>query len=326
MKRRELIKLFASLPAAWPLFTHGQQIGKVVRIGILSTVNPRTSPPFVAIEQGLREYGYIEGENLILEFRNARGRLDRLPELAAELVNLPVDIIAASGPEATLRAASQATRSIPIVTMAVNYDPVAKGYVDSLARPGGNITGVYFMQVTLSAKRLGLLKEVMPELSRVMALYDVYTADQLQETESAAQSLGLQLQSLELQNPPYDFDQALGVALSHGAQALVVLSSPVFYRQRAQLAEATLKYELPAMFQNRSYAEVGGLIAYGADIIDMYRYAASYVAKILQGANPADLPMEQPTKFDLVINLKGAKALGLTLPPSIILQATEVIE
>ena len=182
------------------------------------------------------------------------------------------------------------------------------------------------MQVTLSAKRLSLLKEIMPELGRVFALYDVHSADQLNATEVAARALGLELRSLELKNPPYDFDQAMAVAGQNQAQALVVLSSPVFYRQRDQVVESMLKHRLPAIFLFRFFVEAGGLIAYGANLYDMYRRGVTYVDNILKGANPVDLPMEQPTTFELVVNLKTAESLGLTLPPSILLQANDVIE
>ncbi len=311
---------------AGPLPAEAQEAGKVFRVGMLSTRLPRSRPHFVAFIQGLREHGYVEGENLTVEFRNAQGKPDRLPGLAAELARLPVDVLVASGPEATLRAASQATRTIPIVTMAVNYDPVAKGYIDSLARPGGNITGVFFMQLTLSAKRMELLKQTLPQVTRVFALYDVYSADQLKPTEAAAKSLGLQLQSLQLRHPPYDFDSAITSAVQAQAEALVVLSSPVFGFQRTQIIAGTITHRLPAIFLFGIYAEEGGLMSYGANLSDMFRYAATYVDRILKGANPAEVPVEQPTKFEFVVNLKTAKQLGITIPPIILYQATEVIK
>jgi putative ABC transport system substrate-binding protein len=305
--------------------TEAQQAKKVFRVGMLSTRNPRSIPPFVAFIQGLREHGYVEGENLTVEFRNAQGKPDRLPELAAELVRLKVDVIAAFGPEIMLRAASRATHTIPIVTLAVNYDPMAKGYIDSLARPGGNITGVFFMQLTLSAKRMELLKQTLPQVTRVFALYDVYSADQLKPTEAAAKSLGLQLQSLQLRHPPYDFDSAITSAVQAQAEALVVLSSPVFGFQRTQIIAGTITHRLPAIFLFGLYAEEGGLMSYGANLYDMFRYAATYVDKILKGAKPGDLPVEQPTKFELIINLKTAKKIGLTIPSSVLYRADKVI-
>ena len=326
MKRRELITLLACTLVAWPVATFAQRREKVLRIGYLSTASSRNASDFMAFEQGLRKLGYVEGQNWVLEFRNAEGHIDQLPELAMGLASLPVDVIVAPGPEATLRAASEATSIIPIVIIAVNYDPVAKGYIGSLARPGGNITGVFFMQLALSAKRISLLKEALPWLTRVFALYDQHSADQLPPTETASRTLGLELQSLELRDPPYDFDHAMAVAVQNQAQALVILSSPMFYRQRLQVIESMLKHRLPAIFLFHYYVKLGGLMAYGASFTEMGRQAAEYVDRIVKGAKPADLPVEQPTQFELVVNLKTAEALGLTLPPSILLQATEVIE
>jgi putative ABC transport system substrate-binding protein len=265
-------------------------------------------------------------QNLAIAYRYAEGKPERLAELAAELVRLNIDVLVATGPEATLRAARHATRTIPIVMLAVNYDPIARGYIDGLARPGGNITGVFFMQLELTAKRLELLKAALPQVTRVSALWDAHTADQLRVAEAAAQALGLQLQSVELRHPPYDFASAIGVAVRQRAQALVVLSSPHFAPQRAQIAALALKHRLPASFLFREYVEAGGLRSYGANQPATYRHAATYVDKILKGAKPADLPVEQPIKFELVFNLKTAKALGLTMPPSLLLLADEVIQ
>jgi putative ABC transport system substrate-binding protein len=311
---------------AVPLAAEAQQAKKVFRVGYLYAGSSSFSAPVhVAFVQGLRDLGYVEGQNVIIEHRKANGQADRLPGLAAELAHLKVDVIVTPGPEATLRAASQATRTIPIVAMAANYNPIAKGYIDSLARPGGNITGVFFMQLALTTKRLDLLKKALPQVTRVFALYDVHSADQLQATEAAAQSLGLQLQSLELRNPPYDFESAMAAAVLAHAEALMVLSSPVFYAQRTEVAESTVKHRLPAMFLFGFYAQAGGLMSYGVNIADMFRYAATYVDKIIKGANPADLPVEQPTKFEFVVNLKTAKVLGITIPPIVLYQATKVI-
>jgi putative ABC transport system substrate-binding protein len=210
--------------------------------------------------------------------------------------------------------------------LAINYDPMAKGYIDSLSRPGGNITGVFFMQLTLSAKRLELLKKTLPQLTSVFALYDQYAVDQLKATAAAAQSLGLQLQSLELRHPPYDLASAMAAAVQARAEALVVFGSPVFYSQRTQVAALTVKHRLPAMFPFQHWVELGGLMSYGTSLTGMFRYAATYVDNILKGANPADLPVEQPTKFELVINLKTAKQIGVTMPPLVLFQADKVIQ
>jgi ABC-type uncharacterized transport system substrate-binding protein len=304
-----------------------QPAKKIFRVGYLIAGSaPLTAPVHEAFVQGLQHLGYVQGQNLIIEYRKAEGQADRLPGLAAELARLPVDVIVAIGPEAVLRAAHQATRTIPIVMMAINYDPIAKGYIDSLARPGGNITGLFYMQLALSAKRMELLKKALPQVTRVFVLYDVYSADQLKPTEAAAQSLGLQLQSLELRHPPYDFERAMADAVQARAEALVMLSSPVFYTQRHSVVALTVKHRLPAIFLFGYWAELGGLMSYGANSPDMYRYAATYVDRILKGANPADLPVEQPTKFELVINLKTAGQIGVTIPPVVLFQADKVIQ
>ena len=305
-----------------------QQAGKVARVGYLSTAFPECSAALIcqAMTQRLQELGYVEGQNLRIEFRTDEEQHERLPALAAELVRLPVDVLVATGPEAMLRAARQATSSIPIVMLAIGYDPIARGYIDGLARPGGNITGVFFLQLELTPKGLELLKEALPQLTRVVALWDVHSADQLQVAEAAAQSLGLQLQSVELRNPPYDFAGAMGVAVRERAQALVVLSSPLFGLQRSQIAELALKNRLPSIIIGfREYAEAGGLMAYGVNLSDIWRSAADYVDKILKGAKPATLPVQTPMKFEFAINLKTAEALGLTLPPQILIFADTVI-
>lgn len=304
-----------------------QPAKKVFRIGYLTASSaPLTAPTHAAFVQGLQDLGYVQGQNLMIEFRKADGQAARLPGLAAELAQLPVDILAAFGSEVVLRAASQATRTIPIVTMAVNYDPIEKGYIESLARPGGNITGRFFMQRVLAAKRLELLQKALPQLSRVFAIYDAQSGDQVPSTEEATKALGLQLQALELRHPPYDFDRAMAAAVQAQAQALVVLSSPLFYAHRKQVAALTIKHRLPAMFQFGFYAEAGGLMSYGVNMPDMYRSGAVYVDQILKGAKPADLPVEQPTKFELVINQKTAKQIGVTIPPLVLFQADKVIQ
>jgi putative ABC transport system substrate-binding protein len=323
-----IVTLILSLIMA-PLSADAQAPTKVYRMGWLSASNAPPSglaPTAEAFQQGLRDLGYVEGQNIAIAYRYAEGKPERLSELAAELVRLNIDVLVATGPEATLRAARHATSTIPIVMLAVNYDPIARGYIDGLARPGGNITGVFFMQLELTAKRLELLKVALPQVTRVSALWDAHTADQLRVAEAAAQALGLQLQSVELRHPPYDFVGAIGVAVRQQAQALVVLSSPHFAPQRAQIAALALKHRLPASFLFREYVEAGGLMSYGANQPAMYRHAATYVDKILKGAKPADLPVEQPIKFELVLNLKTAKALGLTMPPSLLLLADEVIQ
>ena len=309
-----------------PLTAEAQQPTNVPRLGLLIPGSASGFAPRIeAFRHGLRDLGYVEGRNITMAYRFTEGQADRLPELVAELIRLPVDIMVVDG-TAAIRAAQQATTTIPIV-MAISADPVGVGLVASLARPGGNITGLSSMLPEVSGKRLELLQEAVPKLSHLAVLWaPALPASTLafKETQTAAQALGLQLQSLEVRGPD-EFDQAFVAMTREHADALVVLSSPLFFGHRRQLAELTVRHRLPAMFHLREYAEAGGLMAYGADAADMYRRAATYVDKLLKGAKPADLPVEQPTKFEFVINLKTAQALGLSIPPSILFQADEVI-
>ncbi len=308
-----------------PLPSGAQQPAKVPRIGILGAGNPRV-PLYVPFDQRLRELGYIEGQNFASEFRTAEGQPERLPELAAELVRLKVDLIFAAGSEATRRAATHATSSIPIVMIAINYDPIARGYVAGLAQPGGNITGLFLRQLELSAKRLELLKEALPKVTRVAALWDVFSADQLQAAQGVARSLGVHVQPLELRNPPYDFEAAFRAAKRGRAGALFIPLSPVFLRERAKIMGLAAKNRLPTISGTREFAEAGALMSYGANLADMFRRAAEYVDKILKGTKPADLPVEQPTRFEMVINLKTMKTLGLDIPQSVLLRVDQVIQ
>jgi len=304
---------------------NAQVPAKVFRIGILSAVNPRSVPWFEVFVQRLGELGYVEGQNLAVEFRNAEGKVDRFPEFVAELVRLRVDVIVAA-PAPAIRAAKQATGTIPIVMMALSYDPVALGYVAGLARPGGNITGVHALGLELTAKRLELLKEAVPKLSRVAVLWDALAAAQLKVAEAAAQTLRIELEPLELRNLRYDFESALRAAARARAGGLLALTSPTLARERIRIAELAVKTRLPTISGLPEFAEAGGLMTYAANIVDVHRHAASFVDKILKGAKPADLPVEQPTRFELVINLKTAKALGLTIPQSVLIRADQVIQ
>jgi putative ABC transport system substrate-binding protein len=297
----------------------------VFRVGLLSLAHPRMVPWFTAFEQRLRELGYAEGHNMSMEFRNAEGQFERLPALAAELVRLPVDVLVAPGPEAVLQAAQHATQTIPIVMVAVDYDPLTLGYVAGLARPGGNITGIFLQQPELTGKRLEFLKETLPHLKQVAVVWDAVSADQFQAAQEAARVLGVQIHSLELRQPPaYDVEGAVATAAQEGVEAVAVLMSPLIGRHSARLTALALQYRLPTMFGVRIRVEEGGLMAYGASLPDTFQRAAEYVDKILKGAKPRDLPIEQPSKFELVINLKTAQALGLTLPPTLLFQADEV--
>jgi len=298
-----------------------QPEAKIIRIGAVSAGAPRTSPHWVAFAQRLGELGYVNGKNVSIEFRSAEGKPERFPGLLAELVRLNVDVILAVGPEGSLRAAKEATTTIPIVAVAIDYDPIARGYVAGLARPGGNITGVFLRQPELTAKRIELLREVVPKVRRMAIFWDAFSADQLGEAEAVTRSLGIQLQRFEFRDPPYSFDAPMREAVRQHAGALLGLASPVFFRQRAEMGQLAIKNRLPAISPFREAAEAEVLMAYGADLVDMMRRAAEYVDRILKGTRPADLPMEQPTKFELVINLKTAKALGLTIPHSLLLRA-----
>jgi ABC-type uncharacterized transport system substrate-binding protein len=304
-----------------------QQPAKVPRIGWLtgSSLSAQAAR-HEAFRQGLRELGYVEGKNIVIEYRNTEGKLDRLPSLAAELVRLKVDIIVTTSPAPT-RAAKEATSTIPIV-FAQDGDPVASGFVASLARPGGNITGLSTLAPELSGKRLELLKEVVPKLSRV-AVFGTSTtpstAPTIKETELAAGALGVKLQYLDVLDPK-DIETAFRTATKGRADAVLVLAGPVVLFQRTQIAELALKSRLPAIYPQTEFTEAGGLMYYGANTPDMYWRAATYVDKILKGARPGDLPVEQPTKFELVINLKTAKQIGVTIPPNVLARADKVIK
>jgi len=320
-KTASLILTLALLAA--PLAATAQD-AKVYRIGYLSSANPRSAAFFQAFEQRLRELGYIGGQNLAIEYRNAEGRLDRLPGLAAELVRLNVDVIVSATEHAT-RAAKEATTTIPILIVGVNFDPVALKFAASLARPGTNVTGLYFLHLDLTAKRFELFKEMLPAANRVAVFSDLFTVDQLRQLEEANRSTGLKLQPLELRNPP-DLEDAFRVIMRSRAEALFVLDSALTFRARREIAQLALKNRLPTTFAFREYVDVGGLVAYDVNFSNMFRRAAEYIDKLLKGAKPGDLPIEQPTKFELVINIKTAKVLGLTIPPSLLLRADQLID
>jgi len=274
----------------------------------------------------MRELGYIEGENFSFDFVNLGGQLDRYSDETRGLVGRKVDIILTSGPEVGLKSALEATNTIPIVMIAVDYDPLALGYVPSLARPGGNVTGLFFQQIDLTVKRLQLVKDAFPDLVAATVLWDRLSADQWLAVQRAGPSLGMRFTGIELGEPPHDFDRILAKAPADYRGALFVLSTPRVVASRADLAAAAIRYRMPSMFPLRIYVEAGALLSYGPSFDALYRRAAEYVDRIAKGARPADLPIEQPTKFELTINLQTAKALGLTIPQSILLRADEVIE
>ena len=314
--------LLTTAPAA-----RAQQPKKVPRIGFLtapssSAVAGRTE----AFRQGLRELGYVEGKNIVVEWRFAEGKVDRLPGLAAELVRLKVDIIVTGGLGGT-RAANEATNTIPIVMMQ-DPDPVGNGFVASLARPGGNITGLSTLAPELSAKGLELLKEILPKASRVAILgtsTSPSTAQALRETELAAGALVVKLQYLDVRDPK-DIETAFRAATKDHADAVLMLGGPVLASQRTQIIDLAKKSRLPTIYRTQSDAEAGGLMAYGASGTDLSRRAATYVNKILKGAKPADLPVEQPKKFELIINLKTAQQIGVIIPPNVLARADRVIK
>ena len=326
MRRADFIFLLAGATAAWPLALRAQQAGKIYTVGSLTAGTGAPIPGITTLGDTLRELGWIEGKNIAFERRYAENRLDRLPALAAELVDLKVDVIVAAGTLAPL-AAKRATTTIPIVMTAAG-DPVGSGLVPNLARPGGNVTGLSLMVPDLGGKRLELLKELLPRMSRVAVLWNAanpYPALVFKETERAAQTLGIEVQSLEVQEPN-DFGNAFEAAERHQPDALIMVEDPLTIDFRKQIADFALTHRLPAMNGFRQFVDAGGLMAYGASLSDLLRRAAGYVDKIPRGAKPSDLPVEQPTKFELIINLKTAKALGIENPPMLLARADELIE
>ncbi len=311
---------------ATPLAADAQQPVKVPRIGYLGLSLPASAPHLLdGFRQGLRELGYVEGQNIAIEYRYAEGRYDRFPALASELVRLKVDVIFAPGPAALF--AKEATNTIPIVFTGAS-DPVESGYVLSLARPGRNMTGLTISGPELSGKRLELLKEAVPGLFRVSVLWN--PGDQphhvhLPETEAAARALRVELQILEARSPN-EFENAFSAMTRKRVGALVLLPDGMFFANRQRLAELALKSRLPVIAWRAEFGEAGGLMAYGSNLRDEFRRAAAFVDKILKGAKPGDLPVEEPTRFELVINLKTAKALGLTIPQAVLIRADRVIQ
>ena len=325
--RRAFLGTLAGGLLARPLSVKAQETGKVSRIGLLSPFSPADATAWhQAFRQGLRDLGWVEGKNISIESRYAEGQSDRLPGLVAELLRLKVDLIVTTvTPDAV--AAKKATRTVPIV-MASAGDPVASGIVESLARPGGNITGLSQIAPELAAKRLQLLKELAPKLSRVGVIWspqDLISSQVWKEIQRPARALGVQLHSLETRSLG-EFDKAFEDAIRARVDALAILPAPVFVTNRKRIVDFAAKQRLPSIYHLREFVDSGGLIAYGPDRSDLFRRAATFVDKILRGAKPADLPVERPTKFELVINLKTAKALGLAIPQSLLLRADEVIQ
>jgi putative ABC transport system substrate-binding protein len=326
VKRREFITLVGGA-AAWPLAARAQQAGKVWRIGFLSAVSRESSSSsYAALQQGMRELGYVEGKDFVIEWRSVEGKYERFPEIVGELVRLKLDVIV-TGVTAALPALQRATSAIPIV-MAYSTDPVGNGLVASLVRPGGNITGLAGSSDDSSPKQLELLTTLVPNVSRIGLLGNPDTetySSVLKSAEDAAQKVGLLVVPTEARNPR-EIENAFAALAKERVPAVMVASDAIFYGQRQRVAELALNNRLPTMFSLREYAEAGGLMSYGENIADFFRHAAFYVDKIFKGAKPGELPIEQPTRFKLVINRKTADALGVTIPPQLYIFADEVME
>jgi putative ABC transport system substrate-binding protein len=329
MRRREFISFLGGAAAAWPLAAHPQQLARY-RIGHLAIAAPTDTPPpppanWDAFVQGLREIGYTEGQNITFEHRSAQDQPELFPKLALELASLKVDVIFARGTWA-LAAAKNATRTIPIVGIDLEIDPVEAGLVASIARPGGNITGLFLDLSELSGKHLQFLKEIIPGTSRVAVLGNPdINAPQIRELERVARSLAVQTRAVDVRNATH-FDGAFETAKDWRADALIVLSNPLSLAYRTQIEDLAKKTGLPTIYLYRAHVDAGGLISYGPDLPDMFRRCGVYVGRILGGTKPADLPIERPARFELVVNLKTAKALGMSIPETILVRADAVIE
>jgi putative ABC transport system substrate-binding protein len=323
MNRRVLILGLASLLGTFSVMLRAEERGRVPVVGMLTVAVGPDDPGLQALREGLRELGHVEGRNISFEYRQAHGQAERLPQLARELVALKADVIVL-GSEEALRAAQQATSAIPIVMIFLGDDPVAAGLIDSLSRPGGNVTGVAVGRRELVGKRLELLKELLPSVSRVAVLWDAYGRGQLDQLAPAARSLGLQIQLIELQ-APYDFEGAFQAAKKREAGAVLLMFSPVFQQQRRAIAALSVAHRLPAISGNPNLAKAGTLMSYGSDGVASFGRAAYFVDRLLKGAKPAELPVEQPATVKLIVNLQTAKAIGIVVPDSVLLRADEVI-
>jgi putative tryptophan/tyrosine transport system substrate-binding protein len=326
MKRREFIGGLAVIGSWAVLRRSGHAASKPLRVGTASAINPRTAPFWAAFERRMRELGYVEGQNFSFEFLDMQGQTEYLGEAMKELVRRNVDLIIASGPEVVLKAAVAATHDLPIVMVAVDYDPLARGYVGSLARPTGNVTRVFFQQIELGVKRLQVMKEAFPSMEAATVFWDHLSADQWQAVRDITGAIGVRLAGVELRDPPYDYEWAMAQVPADYRRFLIVMASPVFFRDRDRIVETTILGKAVSMTPFRGWVDAGCLMSYGASIDSLFQRVAEYVDRIAKGAKPADLPVEQPIKFELVINLKTARILGLDLPPTLLARADEVIE
>jgi putative ABC transport system substrate-binding protein len=328
VRRRDFISLIGGAMAAWPSATLGQPVDRIARVGFFGAA--RSSPIPIAIYQAfldeLQIHGFKNGQNLDVDFRRLEQDLRGLSADAAELIRSNVKVLVTQGTEPALQAALGATRTLPIVMMATNFDPFAKGYVKGLARPDGNITGVFLRQTELAEKQTELLLQAVPDKLRLGILWDAISADQFSAAERRAKIFGLQVHSLKLDNPPYEFEAAFRTLAEASVQMLLILSSPYFAPSGTTITQLAIRYRLPTMFIFKSYVERGGLLSYGADYVAMHRQAATHVAKLLKGARVGDIPIEQPNRFEFAVNLRTAKAIGIELPTAILLRADEVFE
>lgn len=324
MQRRELIKGIGIAFAALPLAARAQQTTKMLRVGTASLV-PRSSPIWQAFDQRMAELGYREGQNYTFDYVSVQ-KPEEYEAGFRQIVARDVDILVSSGSSFSLKSALTSSNTKPIVMVAIDYDPLALGFVTSLARPTGNITGLFLQQIELTVKRLQLLKQAFPETQALTVFYDPTSIDQWNAAQTIAGTLDLQLAGIDLGEPPFDYDKALSQAPPNCRGAVFAVASGFFLRDRQRLADFTLRNRVVSMFWSREPVDAGGLLSYGPSFGVMYRRAADYVDRIARGAKPVDLPVEQPTKFELVINLKTAKSLGLAIPPSLLVQADETIE
>jgi putative tryptophan/tyrosine transport system substrate-binding protein len=324
MRRREVIALLGGSAATWPLSARGQQPSNFLRVGAVG-VQARNGN-FVAVVNRMAELGYEEGRNFSFEFVQA-ANLAGYDAAYRQLADRNVDILLAFGPEVALRAALATAGTRPIVMVAVDYDPLARGYVRNLARPGGNVTGISFQQIELTEKRLQIVREAFPDVPAIAVFWDEISADQWHAAENAAPKLGLRLAGIEFREQPYDYERALAQLPLEHRRVLMVLTSPVFaVPDRARLPDFALRHRMASIFSLRQYVDVGGLMSYGVSFTALYRRSAEIVDRVARGAKPADLPIEQPTTFEFVVNLKTARALGVTMPPTLLARADEVIE
>jgi ABC-type uncharacterized transport system substrate-binding protein len=324
MRRREFITLLGGAAVTWPPAARAQQAAKMLRVGTVAGT-PRSSPQWVAFERRMGELGYQEGKNFSFDFLQAASA-DEYDVLYRKLAVRVLDVILAIGPEIGLKSALAVTRTLPIVMIAIDYDPLARGYITSLARPSNNVTGVVFQQIELAAKRIQLIRDGFPDRPAATMFWDRLSADQWEAARSTAATLGLQLSGIELREGPYDYEAALNQAPLDHRGMLIVPTSPSFFRDRVHLADFALRHRILSMFVFREWVDAGGLLCYGPSITGLFGRVAEFVDRIARGARPAELPIEQPTKFEMVVNLKTAKAIGIDLPTAILLRADEVIE